>query len=274
MLMKIKDIATLIESVAPLQLQESYDNAGLQVGDPEQEVTGVLTTLDVTEESVQRAIQSGANLIVSHHPLLFHGVKQINPRRDYISRVLIEAIRQDIAVYSAHTNLDNAPQGVNRRMADVLGLQDVRPLAPLTKSQTSGLSADFANECGSGMIGRLPKPLHVRDFIQLVKERFSIPAVMANSEDVDPSRMVHAVALCGGAGDDFIPDAVRAGADAFLTGEVSYHLYFGHPELLILCGGHFETEQYTCQLLKELIQAKYPDLAVTIAPKSSPVMCF
>ncbi len=272
--MKVKDIAVLIESVAPLQLQESYDNAGLQVGDPEQEVTGVLTTLDVTEESVARAVELGANLIVSHHPLLFRGTKQINPRRDYISRVIIEAIRHDVAIYSAHTNLDNAPGGVNARMCEVLGLHDVRPLARLSLEQTSGLSAEMACSCGSGMVGMLPVPISVYDFVQLVKERFSIPALMANSEDVEPTRMVQKIALCGGAGDDFIMDAVRAGADAFLTGEVSYHLYFGHPELFIVCGGHYETEQFTCQLLRDIIVAKYPDLDITVAPSSSPIHVF
>ena len=272
--MKIKDIAALIESVAPLQLQEGYDNAGLQVGDPEQEVSGILTTLDVTEESVRLAIESGANLIVSHHPLLFRGTKQINPRRDYISRVIIEAIRHDIAIYSAHTNLDNAPRGVNWRMCQILGLQNVRPLAPLSSAQKSGLAPEFAASCGSGMIGTLPVPITVYEFVQLVKERFSMPAVMANSEDVEPSRMVHTVALCGGAGDDFILDAIRAGADAYLTGEVSYHLYFGHPELFILCGGHYETEQFTCQLLRDIIAVRYPDLKIVVASSSSPIVVY
>ena len=125
--MKVKDIAAWIEEKAPLQLQESYDNAGLQVGDPEAEVSRVLTTLDVTEESVRLAVGIGANLIVSHHPLLFHGTKQINPRRDYISRVIMAAIRHNIAIYSAHTNLDNAKGGVNYKIGEVLGLRQIRP---------------------------------------------------------------------------------------------------------------------------------------------------
>ena len=271
--MRIKDIAALIESVAPLQLQEDYDNAGLQVGDPEQEVTGILTTLDVTEESVRLAIESGANLIVSHHPLLFHGVKQINPRRDYISRVLTEAIRHGIAVYSAHTNLDNAPRGVNRKICEVLGLSEVAPLASLPSRQTASLPSAMAQQCGSGMIGLLPNAMSVTDFAHHVKQLFHIEALMSNGADVDPNKTIQKVAVCGGAGDDFIPDALRAGADAFLTGEVSYHLFFGHPELFILSGGHFETEQYTCQLLQDLIQASYPHLPITIGPKSSPIMC-
>jgi len=270
--MKVKDIAALIERKAPLQLQESYDNAGLQVGDPEQEVTGVVTTLDVTEESVRLAVESGANLIVSHHPLLFHGTKQINPRRDYISRVIIEAIRHDIAIYSAHTNLDNAPMGVNRRIADVLQLTEVAPLAPLTASQTAGLDSSFASQCGSGVVGLLPEPLMLDSFVSMIKDRFNIAALQGNGLDFDPKRQIRKVALCGGAGDDFIRDAIRQGADVFLTGEVSYHLYFGHPELLILCGGHYETEQYTSLLLKEWLEASFPVLPVHLAPVSSPIV--
>ena len=170
MLMRIKDIAALIESIAPLSLQEDYDNAGLQVGDPEQEVTGVVLSLDVTEETVRVAKDQGANLIVSHHPLLFRGIKQINPRCDYISRVVIEAIKGDIAIYSAHTNLDNAPMGVNRKISEVLGLTDVRPLAALLARQTAGLSAEVACQCGSGMVGELPEALSVEAFVRKVKE--------------------------------------------------------------------------------------------------------
>lgn len=272
--MKIKDIATLIEKVAPLQLQESYDNAGLQVGDPEQEVTGIVTTLDVTERTVDLAIEKGANLIVSHHPLLFRATKQINPRRDYISRVIIKSIQHGVAIYSAHTNLDNTALGVNRRIAEVLGLTDIRPLAKLGPAQTAGLESDFVSQCGSGTIGELPAALSTKDFIALVKERFHIDALMGNADDVNMDRQIRTVALCGGAGDDFIPDAIRAHADVYLTGEVGYHFYFGHPELFILCGGHFETEQYTSQLLKEMILQQYPSATITVAPKSSPVRTF
>lgn len=270
--MKVKDIAQLIETVAPLQLQEGYDNAGLQIGDPEQEVTGILTTLDVTEDTISEALSLGVNLIVSHHPLLFRGVKQINPKRDYISRVLMKAIKADIAIYSAHTNLDNAPRGVNYRIGQELGLQDIRPLAPLPESQTIGLDSSFSVQCGSGIVGILPSAMKASQLVDLIKSRFHIDALMANVEEADLHRQVRTIALCGGAGDDFIPNALRAKADVFLTGEVSYHLYFGHPELLILCGGHYETEQFTSHLLRNLILECYSDAFVQVARKSSPIV--
>ncbi len=270
--MKVKDIAKLIEHYAPLQLQESYDNAGLQLGNPEQEVTGIVTTLDVTEATVALAIDKGANLIVSHHPLLFRATKQINPQRDYISRVIISAIKHDIAVYSAHTNLDNAPEGVNDRIARLMGLTDIRLLAKLPAAQISGLSDVFASRCGSGKVGDLPESMTIGDFASMLKSRFHIDALQGNVADIDKDRKIRRVALCGGAGDEFIADAIRARADVFVTGEVSYHLYFGHPEILVLCGGHFETEQYTADLLRDIIVREYTDLPVTIGPKSSPVV--
>ena len=270
--MKVKDIAAWIEEKAPLQLQESYDNAGLQVGDPEAEVSRVLTTLDVTEESVRLAVGIGANLIVSHHPLLFRGTKQINPRRDYISRVIMAAIRHNIAIYSAHTNLDNAKGGVNYKIGEVLGLRQIRPLARLSEQQTAGLAPAFVSGCGSGIVGELQDALSLPEFVTLLKDKLHIEALQGNAADVDPEKKITKVALCGGAGDDFIADAVRVGADAYLTGEVSYHAYFGHPEMLILCGGHFETEQFTSRLLADMIREKYPDLAVEVAAKSSPLV--
>ncbi|MDR2385741.1 MAG: Nif3-like dinuclear metal center hexameric protein [Tannerella sp.] len=129
--MKIKEIITEIERVAPLSLQEEYDNAGVQVGNINQQASGALICLDITEEVVDEAINSGFNLIISHHPLIFKPLKSITGR-NYIERSLIKACKNDIVIYSAHTNMDNAYEGVNYRMAELFGLQDVRILSPMT----------------------------------------------------------------------------------------------------------------------------------------------
>ena len=126
---KIKDIANALEMFAPLPLQDGFDNAGLQIGLTEAEVTGVLLCLDVTESVVDEAIASGCNLIVSHHPLIFSPLKRITGN-SYVERCVLKALAAGIAVYSAHTNLDNAPGGVNYRIAEKLGLRNVRILAP------------------------------------------------------------------------------------------------------------------------------------------------
>ncbi len=127
--MRIKDIVQIIEQLAPLPLQESYDNSGLQVGDPNAVATGALVCIDVTESVVDEAISLGCNLIISHHPLAFRPFKSLTGRT-YVERCMIKAIKHDIAVYAAHTNLDNAQQGVNFKLAEMLGLQQLRILSP------------------------------------------------------------------------------------------------------------------------------------------------
>lgn len=129
--MLIKDITAAIEAFAPIMYQESYDNSGMQVGNPDAEVTGVLLSLDVTEDVVDEAMQRGCNMIVSHHPIIFSGLKKITGR-SYVERVVLKAIKNDIAIYAAHTNLDNVHTGVNRLIAQKLGLENVAILAPRT----------------------------------------------------------------------------------------------------------------------------------------------
>ena len=127
--MKIKEIVSALERFAPLPLQDGFDNAGLQVGLTEAEATGALLCLDVTEAVVDEAVMLGYNLIISHHPLIFKGYKSIIGR-DYIERCVLKAIKNDIVIYSAHTNLDNAPGGVNYKIAEKIGLKNVRILDP------------------------------------------------------------------------------------------------------------------------------------------------
>lgn len=127
--MKIKEIVSALERFAPLPLQDGFDNAGLQIGLTDAEATGALLCLDVTEAVLDEAIASGCNLVISHHPLIFKGYKSITGK-DYVERCILKAIKNDIVIYSAHTNLDNAPGGVNYKIAEKIGLKDVRILEP------------------------------------------------------------------------------------------------------------------------------------------------
>lgn len=131
--MKIKEIISALERFAPLPLQDGFDNAGLQVGLTDAEATGALLCLDVTEAVVDEAIALGFNLIVAHHPLIFKGYKSITGR-DYVERCILKAIRNDVVIYAAHTNLDNAPQGVNAKIAEKIGLKNLRVLEPKEES--------------------------------------------------------------------------------------------------------------------------------------------
>ena len=127
--MKIKEVISLLENVAPAQLQESYDNTGLLTGSPDWECKGILITLDATEEIVKEAVEKKCNLIVAHHPIVFGGLKKITGKT-YVERAVINAIKNDIAVYAIHTNLDNIATGVNGKMADMLGLVNRQILLP------------------------------------------------------------------------------------------------------------------------------------------------
>ena len=200
-MIKVKDIARLIEEVAPLQLQEDYDNAGYQVGDMENEVTKVVVCLDITESVVDMAIKLGAELIVSHHPLLFRPIKRITPS-DYISRTIIKAIQANITLYSAHTNLDNAYKGVNYRIAEMLNLEDIKPLAPLPSHRLCGIAN--AEMTGSGIIGKLPAVCSAVELVATVKKVFKCESVRTNLNMLSrPSRLITTLALCGGSGADY-----------------------------------------------------------------------
>lgn len=233
--MTIQDIANAIEAVAPRELQESYDNAGLQCGDPRLEVSRVLTCLDVTESVIEEAHRRQCQLVVAHHPLLFHGVKCIDPTRDYISRTLLAAIRYGIGIYAAHTNLDRARGGINDTLAAHLGLTEVLPMS----------------DCG--VWGRLPQPMTAEQLLSYISQRLGGIPLRYNAEAFSSKASLSTLALCGGAGGEFIAEAEQLHVDAFLTGEIRYHDYFGHPQLLLIEGGHFETEQIAPALLSAII---------------------
>ena len=247
---KIKEIIAALEQFAPLPLQESYDNAGLQCGLTEAEALGALLCLDVTEEVLREAVDLGCNLVVSHHPLLFHGLKQVCDA-DLVQRCLRLAIQNAICIYSAHTNLDNAEDGVNFRIAEKLGLIDVELFQP--RVVTIGARQV---KCGSGVIGYLPLAEDSLAFLQRVKQAFVVEALMHNQL---LERPIQSVVICGGAGDFLLPDAVHAEADAFLTGEMHYHTWFGHEqELQIAVLGHYESEQYTREIFREILERAAP----------------
>lgn len=243
--MKIKEVIDALECFAPLPLQESFDNAGLQVGLTEAEVSGALLCLDVTEAVVREAIDKGCNLIVSHHPLLFHGLKTIAGDGDYVQRTVILAIRNGITIVSMHTNMDNAFGGVNFKMAEKMSLIGVRFIGD--EAQTAGH--------GSGVIGSLPQPMSAAGFIAMLKRAFRADSVRCNQ--LLTSRDISTVALCGGSGAFMLGEAIKAGADAFVTGEMHYHEFFGHEQAIqIAVIGHYESEQFTSEIFKSIIEDK------------------
>ena len=245
---KVKEVLSALEQFAPLPLQESWDNAGLQVGLTEAEVSGALLCLDVTEAIIDEAVGKGCNLVVSHHPLLFRGLKTISDLTD-VQRTVRKAIQREVCVVSMHTNMDNARGGVNFKIAEKLGLTDVKFLSAKRVGDV---------ECGSGVIGTLEEPMVSCDFVLKVKQAFDVECAMTNEL---LRRKVSRVALCGGAGDFLLDEAVAAGADAFVTGEMHYHDFFDHEQKIQICViGHYESEQYTAEVLCEVIETACPEV--------------
>ena len=240
--MRIIDIINAVETFCPLVLQESYDNAGLQISsDTNAEVCGVLLCLDVTENVVREAVEKHCNLILAHHPLLFSPKKRITTD-DYVGRTIIEAVKHDITIYAAHTNLDNAKGGVNYKMAEKMGLENLHFLSPSQNGNS-----------GSGLVGELKTPMAREEFLAMLKTTFKAEGVRYNDARKDEIR---SVAICGGAGAFLAGDAVREHADAFVTGEIGYHRFFGmENDILLVELGHYETEQYTVEILRDLVRS-------------------
>ena len=352
----ISEITAVIEEFAPLALQESYDNAGLLIGDKSRSVTGVLVTLDITEAVIDEATRHNCNLIISHHPLIFRGLKKITGQ-DFIQRSIIKAIRNDIAIYSAHTNIDNVKNGVNGRIADKIGLINRRILQPksdfllklityvpheqLEKVRQALFNAgaghigeydscsfstegtgtfrpnenanpfvgeknqlhaeaetrievvlpkylknkvlasliqahpyeepafDFIplantwNNVGAGMIGELEQEMDEVEFLEHLKNQFSLDVIRHSPLC---GRKIKKVSLCGGSGSEFLRDGIALDADVYISGDFKYHDFFdAEDKILIADIGHYESEQFTKDIFFEIITKKIPNFAVRIS---------
>lgn len=254
--MRIKEVVSALERFAPLPLQDGFDNAGMQIGLTDAEVTGALLCLDVTEAVLDEAITLGYNLVVSHHPLIFKGYKSITGC-DYVERCIMKAIKNDIVIYSAHTNLDNAPEGVNFKIAQKIGLKNIRILAPKENVWHE------EQQIGAGIIGELEKPETETDFLRRIKKIFEV-ACLRHTKLI--GREIQTVALCGGAGAFLVPTAIRQHADVFITGEIKYHDYFGRENDILLAEmGHYESEQYTKEIFYTIIREMFPDMDVQMS---------
>ena len=338
LIMKIKELTSYLETIAPPNYQESYDNAGLIVGNFDTTIKGVLVCLDSTEAIVEEAIKKDCNLIVAHHPIVFRGLKKLTGRH-YVARVLIKAIKNDVAIYAIHTNLDNVYyKGVNAQIAEKLALQNARVLAPkkvfkklftfvplshsesLRKAlfdvgagevgQTQHLSyaslgvgtvdgqggAQIKLEVlfptalertiiqvlqqhhpaekvpydviklenshphvGSGMIGDLEKPMKEMDFLQFLKSAMQVGCIKYTRLLDKP---ISKVAVCGGAGGFLLKHAIGQRADIFITSDYKYHEFFDADGQIIIADiGHYESEQFTINLLHTIISEKFTTFA-------------
>ena len=241
--MKVREIIAAIEEFAPAALQEEYDNTGLQIGSPEQEVHGVLIGFDCTEALVKEALDRGCDMIVTHHPLIYHPLRNIYPS-DPTGAAVIAAIKGGVAVYASHTAADKTPDGVSWTMARKLGLENVRVLAP----EGSGI--------GFGVVGDLPQAVPAAEAVALVKKAFGTPVVRTSPLIKEP---VRTLAMCGGSGTSLISKAIEAGAQMYICGDISYHWFFVPEGFMVVDTGHFESEVEIVGVLLSVIRKKFPN---------------
>lgn len=253
-----------MEALAPAAWAESWDRVGLHIGDPDRNVERVLLALTVTEDVVAQAEAFGAELIVSHHPVLFRPLGELRWDRP-AGRLIRRLVRAGIDVYSAHTNFDAADRGTSVILARRLGLEECRALVPA--------AADPSRPRGMGCVGRLPEPLAPADFLDLLRRELGLTHV----RHAGPlPAAVARVAVMGGSGGSFLRDAAAAEADAYVTGDVDYHdaLEAVDRELWVIDAGHFATERLILPFwqayLSERAEAAGARVDIRVARESDP----
>ncbi len=252
--MKIKEVLSHLEQKFPLSYQEDFDNCGVQCGDKEQEITGVLVCFEMSDATINEAIQLGANLVISHHPLILKkGIQKIEPT-NRVGRIICKALENRMVLYSMHTNLDSAPGGINDLFAAKLGLQEVEVLSPLPTEEGA---------VGLGRVGVLPEAVQAEQFLKKVKETFGVQAVRYYG---DLSKAVRRVAVCGGGGSSFIALAVAAKADIYVTGDIKYHDFHTADRRMIIADiGHLESEQFAKEIIYNELKENFTNFAVSFA---------
>lgn len=249
-MIKASGIIAALEEFAPLNAKEEWDNTGLSVGDPEREINGVMLSLDCTQEVIDEAISCGTEMIVTHHPLIFSPLKLISTG-EAVGRMILKAVKNDLVIYSAHTNMDKVTSGVSGMMADKLNLKDVELL-----------SYENESRFGLGVVGNLPEPADFKNLIKIIKEKFGVKVIRCSRNN---GQIIKRVALCGGSGSSLIHEAERAGADLYITSDISYHHFFRDGKAAIMDIGHFESETGVLELMKSILNKKFPTFTVSIA---------
>jgi dinuclear metal center YbgI/SA1388 family protein len=234
----VTEVVAVVEERYPPAWAEDWDRVGLVLGEPEATVRRILCVVDCVPETVEEAVTADVQMIVAHHPLLLRGVSSVAPTT-YKGRLIHRLIRAGIALYTAHTNADVANPGVSDALADRLGLVELRPLRP-----TAG-AAGATDGRGTGRIGRLPEPVTLAELTERAARALPATAWGVRAAGA-PGRKINTVAVCGGAGDGYLGDAVAAGVDAYLTSDLRHHpaseyLAEGGPALLD--AAHWATER-------------------------------
>jgi len=241
--LKLKELLTFLDIIAPLDTAQKWDNVGLMIGNPAQHISGVLIALDPTLEVVEEAINLRANTIITHHPLFFHPLQSIRTDTPF-GHLLKEALSNDIAIIGCHTNLDVASGGVSDALADALNLKDIAPLTSTDKESSQGF----------GRVGFLSPPMNGDAFLKHVSNTLHLPALPIAGELPDT---VSRVAVCGGSGSDLAKNALQAGAHLYISGEIKHSIarWAEENKFCILDAGHYATENIIVSKLATTISS-------------------
>ena len=253
-MIRLSEIITELERFAPPELKEPWDNVGLMVGDETQIIKKVFVCLDLTTENMRQAIDFGADLIVSHHPLIFTPLRSIT-ERDPIASIIRTAIKNDISIYSMHTNFDKTDGGMNDLLADKLALENIRPF-----TESECIDSEGKTFSPIGRVGNLELPMTLEDFARQVKAVLGCTALKYSG---DLSEDIETVALCSGSGGrECMYAAYNSGADVYLTADLKHDIAMTAYELGLnmIDAGHFETENIICGFLEEFFEAHFPEL--------------
>lgn len=250
--MKIKDIIKFLEERFPLSLQEEWDNSGLQIGNIENDLTNIMISLDLDEQTIQKAKEKSCNLIINHHPFLFSSIKSIDLNEEK-GKIIKDLIKNDITVFAMHTNLDIGKGGVNDNLAKLLELRDISNLD--TNNENPMARFGYTNE------------ITAYDFSKFIKEKLNCKGLILYG---DKDKKIEKVALCGGAGSDFINDAIQKGCDLIVTSDVKYHEAIDNcKKINIVDPGHFASENHIIYMIKDLLEKNFATGIYTCAKKDS-----
>lgn len=258
--MKCSTILEELERLAPASCACDWDNVGLLAGDPAREVHTVYLALDATDEVIAEAIRAKAELLITHHPLIFGGIRQVTTE-DFIGRRIWTMARQNMAYAAMHTNFDVCVMA--ELAADRLGLRDAMVL------EETGTAPGTDTPCGIGRTGRLAQPMTLEQCGSLVKERFGLEGVHIFG---DLQKTVSRVSVCPGSGKSEIPLAVKQGADVLITGDIDHHSGIDAvaQELCVIDAGHYGLEHIFVEYMAQYLGEKLPELDVAVREHISP----
>ena len=256
--MKAYELINWLNIRHPQKFAEEWDNVGLLVGDDQKEISHVFLALDLTEPVLDEAVAAGADMILTHHPMIISGIKKIN-NHTFTGRKILRLIREDIPYFAMHTNYDVI--GMADLSADYLKLQDTKVL---TVTDESGEQPE-----GFGRVGKLPRAMTLGEFGKYVKECNCLPDVRVYG---DLDQRIETVAICTGSGKSMIRDVMAAGADVYVTGDIDYHTAIDTMAdgLAIVDAGHYGTEYIFAEAMERELNEAFPDLKTTCASVKNP----